>query len=86
MLEPYGAPQLLCPPLGECKGLWPLLCLQISRRKCNRAFYSLGGEFSDGKLGLSVPLLELYMMDPDMNDSDVSTGNVDISRSVSDPQ
>ena len=29
--------------------------------------------------------MKLYMMDPDMNDSDVSTGNVDISRSVSDP-
>ena len=85
MLVACGTPRLLCPPPGECSCLWPLFCLQISRGECNRAFDSPGSESSDERLALSAPTVKLYMMDPDMNDSDVSTGNVDISRSVSDP-
>ena len=71
------------PPIGVCNHWWPLFCLQIDRGECNRAFDPPGSESSDDRLALAAPTVKLYMMDPDMNDSDVSTGNVDISRSVS---
>ena len=85
MLVASGTPRLLFPPPGACSHWWPLFSLQIDRGECNRAFDPPGSESSDDRLALAAPTVKLYMMDPDMNDSDVSTGNVDISRSVSDP-
>ena len=85
MLVASDTPRLSFPPPGACSHWCPLFPLQIDRGGCNRAFVPPGSESSDDRLALAAPTVKLYMMDPDRIGSDVSTGNVDISRSVSEP-